>query len=157
MPSCLWMSKCQAHDRKLAHSAFLVITVCIRTQNQMCSMWIFEPVIYSLDTSQNQTSKSYWQLCQCFWQNFQWNFSIYVLSCLLKARTVSAKYSMKCLVSKFDLGHKMYLRVFFSLSLLFFINITIIMLSFYIPTHLFFWQTGASNMPGKDSTMYSLC
>lgn len=128
MPSCLWISKCQAHDRKLAHSTFLVITVCIRTQNQMFSVWIFEPIIHSMDTSQNQTFRSYWQLCQCFWHNFHWNFSIYVLSCLLKARTVSR--------------HKIYLRVSFSLSLLFFINtIIIIILGFYIPTHLFFWRS----------------
>lgn len=40
---------------------------------------------------------------------------------------------------KVRLGHKIYLRVSFSLSLLFFINI--IILSFYIPTHLFFWQS----------------
>lgn len=152
MPSCLWISKCQAHDRKLAHSAFLVITECIRTQNQMCSIWIFEPIIYSMDTSQKQTSKSYWQLCQCFWQSFHWNFSIYVLSCILKARTVSVKYSMKYLDSKFDLD----INIFE--SFLFFV--TFILYKYYYYTkflysYTFIFQTGASNMPGKDSTMYS--
>lgn len=43
----------------------------------MFSIRIIASIIHNMDTSQNQTSKSYWQLWQCFWQNFHWNFSAY--------------------------------------------------------------------------------